>query len=73
MIHQAIIIEDNRRPSFIRFAGQSPTRWVMRIRFHKILSEGRSVRYETRPGEKDEILDLNIIVTKENLTRKGKF
>jgi len=45
----------------------------MRIRFHKILSEGRSVRYDTKPGEKEEILDLNIIVTKENLTRKGKY
>jgi len=45
----------------------------MKIRFHKILSEGRSVRYEPKQGEKDEILDLNIIVSKENLTRKGKI
>ena len=45
----------------------------MRIRFHKILSEGRSVRYDTKQGEKDDVLDLNIIVSKENLTRKGKI
>jgi len=45
----------------------------MKIRFHKILSEGRSVRYETKPGEKEDVLDLNIIVTKENVTRKGRF
>jgi hypothetical protein len=45
----------------------------MKIRFHKILSEGRSVRYETKQGDKDEILELNIIVSKENLTRKGKI
>ncbi len=45
----------------------------MKIRFHKILSEGRSVRYDTKPGEKDDVLDLNIIVTKENVTRKGRF
>jgi len=45
----------------------------MKIRFHKILSEGRSVRYETKPGDKDEIIDLNIIVSKENITKKRKF
>lgn len=44
----------------------------MKIRFHKILSEGRSVRYDTKQGEKDDILDLNIIISKDNLTRKGK-
>jgi len=45
----------------------------MKIRFHKILSEGRSVRYEAKQGNKDEILDLNIIISRENLTRKGKI
>jgi len=44
----------------------------MKIRFHKILSEGRSVRYDTKQGDKDDILDLNIIISKDNLTRKGK-
>ena len=36
----------------------------MRIRFHKILNEGRSVRYEKRPEDRD-VIDLNIIVMKE--------
>ena len=44
----------------------------MRIRFHKILSEGRSVRYETKPEDKKDVLDLNIIVTKENRARSGR-
>ena len=35
----------------------------MRIRFHKILAEGRSVRYETERG--DDVLNLNVIVLKE--------
>lgn len=38
----------------------------MRLEFHKILSEGRSVRYErTEPG----VIHLNIIVTQEELRR----
>jgi len=40
----------------------------MRIRFHKILNEGRSVRYEKGPEERD-IIDLNIIVMKEARAR----
>ncbi len=35
----------------------------MRIRFHKILEEGRSVRYEKEHG--DDVLNLNVIVLKE--------
>lgn len=33
----------------------------MRIRFHKILAEGRSVRYD-RDRDEEDILDLNVIV-----------
>ena len=44
----------------------------MKIRFHKILSEGRSVRYETKPEDKKDVLDLNIIVTRENKSRAGR-
>jgi len=40
----------------------------MRIRFHKILNEGRSVRYEKSPEERD-VLHLNIIVMKEIRSR----
>lgn len=38
----------------------------MRIQYHKILSEGRSVRYDNRD---DEILHLNVIVTEDDLRR----
>jgi len=37
----------------------------MRIRFHKILPDGRSVRYEKDKDENGEVMDLNIIVYKE--------
>jgi hypothetical protein len=40
----------------------------MRIRFRKILPEGRSVRFEKEEDEKD-ILTLNIIVWKERSVR----
>ncbi len=40
----------------------------MRIRFHKILNEGRSVRYEKSSEERD-VLHLNIIVMKEIRSR----
>ena len=36
----------------------------MRIRFHKILAEGRSVRYEKEPADGD-VMNLNVIVLKE--------
>ena len=39
----------------------------MRIQFHKILSEGRSVRYDRA----DEVLHLSVIVTEEE-ARKGR-
>ena len=35
----------------------------MRLEFHKILSEGRSVKYE----RKDDVIHLNVIVTQEDL------
>jgi hypothetical protein len=40
----------------------------MRIRFRKILPDGRSVRFEKEEDEKD-ILTLNIIVWKERSVR----
>jgi len=40
----------------------------MRIRFHKILNEGRSVRYDKPPEERD-VIDLNIIIMKEGRAR----
>ncbi len=36
----------------------------VRIRLHKILNEGRSVRFE-KPDEADETIDVNVIVFKE--------
>ena len=44
----------------------------MRIRFHKILSEGRCVRYETKQEDKEEVIDLNIIVTRDTRTKSGR-
>ncbi len=38
----------------------------MRIQYHKILSEGRSVRYAERD---EDILHLNVIITEEDLRR----
>lgn len=38
----------------------------MRIQYHKILSEGRSVRYD---NASEDILHLNVIVTEEELRR----
>ncbi|HEY7588489.1 MAG TPA: hypothetical protein VIB49_07075 [Thermoplasmata archaeon] len=38
----------------------------MRIQYHKILSEGRSLRYD---DSNDEVLHLNVIVTEEDLRR----
>ncbi len=39
----------------------------MRIQYHKILSEGRSVRYD-RPD--NDILHLSVIVTEDELRRQ---
>jgi hypothetical protein len=39
----------------------------MRIEFHKILSEGRSVRYDPDPD--DRILHLSVIVTEQEVRR----
>jgi len=38
----------------------------MKIRFHKILAEGRSVRYEKDQADGD-VLNLNVIVLKESV------
>ncbi len=43
----------------------------MRIRFHKILNEGRSVRYEKGAEERD-VIDLNIIVMKDQKARSSR-
>jgi len=37
----------------------------MRLEFHKILSEGRSVKYE----QKDDVIHLNVIVTQDEVRR----
>ncbi len=39
----------------------------MRIQYHKILSEGRSVRYDR---EDNEVIHLNVIVTEDELRRQ---
>ncbi len=44
----------------------------MKLRFHKILPEGRSVRYETKPEDKGEIIDLNIIVIREHQKKTNR-
>ena len=46
-----------------------PTGLLMRIRLHKILNEGRSVRFE-KPD--DDTIDVNIIVTREPRSAKQK-
>lgn len=43
----------------------------MRIRFHKILAEGRSVRYERNP-EEEEVLDLSLIVFNRSSREKAR-
>ena len=43
-------------------------RAAMKIRFHKILNEGRSVRYEKSLEDRD-VIDLNIIVMREARAR----
>ncbi len=42
----------------------------MRIRLHKILNEGRSVRFEK--SDDDEVLDLNVIVFREKTGSRQK-
>jgi len=39
----------------------------MRFEFHKILCEGRSVRYDRR--DDDEVIHLNVIVTQEEMRK----
>jgi hypothetical protein len=39
----------------------------VRIQFHKILSEGRSVRYDPDPD--DGVLHLSVIVTDDEMRR----
>jgi len=62
------IVAENRDANLIHFADVTAERASMRIRFHKILNDGRSVRYEKGPEERD-IIDLNIIVMKDGRVR----
>jgi len=41
----------------------------MRLEFHKILCEGRSVRYERASAD---VIHLNVIVTQDDLKRRGR-
>ena len=41
----------------------------MKIQFHKILSEGRSVRYDPDPDPDDGVLHLSVIVTEDEARR----
>jgi hypothetical protein len=42
----------------------------VRIQFHKILSEGRSVRYDRE--EDDGVIHLSVIVTEDESRRSGR-
>jgi len=42
----------------------------VRIQFHKILSEGRSVRYD--PDPEDAVIHLSVIVTEDESRRSGR-
>ena len=42
----------------------------MRIQFHKILSEGRSVRYDRE--EDDGVIHLSVIVTEDENRQRGR-
>jgi len=41
----------------------------VRIQFHKILSEGRSVRYDPDSDPDDGVLHLSVIVTEDEMRR----
>jgi hypothetical protein len=43
---------------------------TVRIQFHKILSEGRSVRYDRE--EDDGVIHLSVIVTEDESRRNGR-
>jgi len=43
---------------------------TVRIQFHKILSEGRSVRYD--PDPEDAVIHLSVIVTEDESRRSGR-
>ncbi len=42
---------------------------TVRIQFHKILSEGRSVRYDPDPDPDSGVLHLSVIVTEDEARR----
>ena len=55
-------------PRFISERGRRPPGKNVRLQFHKILSEGRSVRYD----DEEDVLHLNVIVTKDEIGRSRK-
>lgn len=59
------IVAENRVSELDIPRVESAAKGNMRIQYHKILSEGRSVRYD----KNEEVLHLNVIVTEEDLRR----
>ena len=57
--------EPRRRVSYPR--GVLHCLGTVKIQFHKILSEGRSVRYDPDPN--DGVLHLSVIVTEDEVRR----
>lgn len=43
---------------------------TLKIQFHKILSEGRSVRYDRE--EDDGVIHLSVIITEDETRRNGR-
>src|SRR5947209_6436343 len=57
-------------PSRFIISGRPPSSCgTVKIQFHKILSEGRSVRYDPDPDPDDGVLHLSVIVTEDEVRR----
>ena len=61
------IAPENHGVAFHSLAAPSSRRGTLKIQFHKILSEGRSVRYDPDPD--DGVLHLSVIVTEDEARR----
>ena len=61
------IAPENHGVAFHSLAAPSSRRGTLKIQFHKILSEGRSVRYDPDPD--DGVLHLSVIVTEDEVRR----
>ena len=61
------IAPENHGVAFDNLAAPSSRRGTLKIQFHKILSEGRSVRYDPDPD--DGVLHLSVIVTEDEVRR----